>query len=127
MAVYYDDDNSVHLFIYSTYDGNKTFSHIPTVEELEALFNVSGFEIDISDCFENCSNMIASPKLPEEISDETSFDGLDETFMNCTALVIPPKLPVAGYSYRVFKGCTALKQAPVIRIGCKRLEQFWNI
>lgn len=126
MAVYYDDDNYVHLFIYSTYDGNKTFSHIPTVEELEAVFNVSGFEIDISDCFENCSNMIASPKLPEEISDETSLDGLDETFMNCTALVIPPKLPVAGYSYRVFKGCTALKQAPVIRIGAKYVNYMFQ-
>ena len=126
MAVYYDDENCVHLFIYSTYDGNKTFSHIPTVEELEAVFNVSGFEIDISDCFENCSNMIASPKLPEEISDETSLDGLDETFMNCTALVIPPKLPVAGYSYRVFKGCTALKQAPVIRIGAKYVNYMFQ-
>ena len=51
IATYYDDDNYTSVRVYGTYEDRKTYSYIPTQEELEALFGVSGFDIDISDCF----------------------------------------------------------------------------
>lgn len=119
IAIYHDDDNYTSVGVLGTYEDRKTYSYIPTQEELEALFGVSGFDIDVSDCFADCANMVASPRLPDDIYDDSSYSGLENTYQNCTSIVIPPKLPKAIYSYRVFDGCTALKQAPVIQIGTK--------
>lgn len=127
LAIYRPDDNYISLLVYSNYEGQKTFSHIPTREELEVLFEASGFDIDISDTFEDCVNMTASPKLPEEIYDSGYYtNGLGDTFLNCTSLKVPPKLPPAEYAYHTFEGCTALKQAPVIQHGTKYLSYFFR-
>ena len=127
LATYYDDDNYVSVGVHSLYEGQKTFSHIPTTGELEVLFNASGFEIDISDCFTDCTNMIAAPKLPEEIYDSGySTNGLGKTFQNCTAMKVPPKLPASEFAYYTFDGCTALKQAPVIQPGTKYMYYFFR-
>lgn len=126
LATYYDDNNYVSLGVHGLYEDQKTFSRIPTKEELEVLFGASGFIIDVSDCFEDCVSMIASPKLPEEVKDGSSFTGISESFMNCTSLVIPPKIPGPEYGYRTFQGCTALKQAPVIQSGAKYYHYFFR-
>ena len=126
IAIYYDDNNYVAMLVYGMYEDQKTFSRIPTKEELEVLFGASGFIIDVSDCFEDCASMIASPKLPEEVRDGSSFTGISESFMNCTSLVIPPKIPGPEYGYRTFQNCTALKQAPVIQSGAKYYQYFFR-
>ena len=127
LAVYYDDDNYVAVLVHSSYKDQKIFSRIPTEEELEILFGASGFAIDVSDCFQDCANMIAAPKLPEEIYDSGYYyNGLGETFKDCTSLKVPPKLPVAEYAYYAFDGCTALKQAPVIQPGTKYMYYFFR-
>jgi hypothetical protein len=126
IATYYDDDNHVSVRIYSAYSDRKSFSHIPTKNELEVLFDASGLAIDVSDCFEDCSSMVASPKLPNEVYDSSSLFGLGDTFLNCTALKIPPAIPAAEYSYYTFDGCTALEQAPVIHPGTKYLSYMFR-
>lgn len=127
IATYYDDDNYASVRIYSAYSDRKSFSHIPTKGELEVLFGASGFAIDVSDCFEDCSSMIVSPKLPEEVYDSGSYNfGLGDTFLNCTSLKIPPAIPAAEYSYYTFDGCTALVQAPVIHPGTKYLSYMFR-
>lgn len=126
LATYYDDNNYVSLGVHGLYEDQKTFSRIPTKEELEVLFGASGFIIDVSDCFEDCASMIASPKLPEEVRDGSSFTGISESFMNCTSLVIPPKIPGPEYGYRTFQSCSALKQAPVIQSGAKYYHYFFR-
>ena len=127
LATYYDDDNYVSVRIYSAYSDRKSFSHIPTKNELEVLFDASGFAIDVSDCFEDCSSMIVSPKLPKEVYDSGSYNyGLGDTFLNCTALKIPPAIPAAEYAYYTFDGCTALVQAPVIQQGTKYLSYMFR-
>lgn len=126
LATYYDTDSYVSLGVYSSYEDQEIFSHIPTKEELEILFNASGFEIDVSDCFEDCANMIAAPRLPQEVRDGSSFTGISESFMNCASLVIPPKIPGPEYGYRTFQNCSALKQAPVLQIGAKYYYYFFR-
>lgn len=127
LAIYYDDDNYVSVAVHSLYENQRTFSRIPTEEELGILFGASGFAIDISDCFQGCVNMIASPKLPEEVYDSGYYyHGLGETFKDCTSLKVPPKLPPAQCAYYTFDGCTALKQAPVIQDGTKYLSYFFR-
>lgn len=126
LATYYDDNNYVSLGVHGLYEDQKTFSRIPTKEELEVLFGASGFIIDVSNCFADCTNMIASPKLPEGVRDGSSFTGISESFMNCTSLVIPPKIPGPEYGYRTFQSCSALKQAPVIQSGAKYYHYFFR-
>ena len=127
IATYYDDRDYAHVDVYSAYEDQKTFSRIPTKEELEILFAASGFEIDVSDCFEDCSNMIASPRIPDSIYNGGSYlYGLGDTFKNCISLKVPPKLPSSEYAYYTFDGCTALKQAPVIQDGTKYLSYFFR-
>lgn len=126
LATYYDDKNYVSLGVHGLYEDQKTFSRIPTKEELEVLFGASGFIIDVSNCFADCTNMIASPKLPEGVRDGSSFTGISESFINCTSLVIPPKIPGPEYGYRTFQSCSALKQAPVIQSGAKYYHYFFR-
>ena len=126
LATYYDTDNYVALGVYSSYEDQETFSHIPTKEELGILFDASGFDIDVSDCFEDCANMIAAPRLPQEVHDGSSYDGISESFMNCNSLVIPPKIPGLEFCYRTVQNCSALKQAPVIQSGAKYYHYFFR-
>ena len=127
IAIYHSDDNNVHVSVYGAYDNLETYSNIPSMSELEALFSASGFEIDISDCFQNCASMIASPKLPDAVYDNSSYlYGLGETFSGCTSLKIPPKLPPAQYSYYSFDGCSELRQAPVIQKTAKYLNYMFR-
>lgn len=121
LATYYDDDKYVHVAVHGLYEDQETFSHIPTKNELEVLFDASGFAIDVSDCFTDCLNMVVSPKLPVEVYDPTISYGLGYTFQNCAALKIPPALPAAEYAFRAFDGCYSLKQAPVIPLGVKNI------
>ena len=120
MATYYDTGSqNISLLVPVTYENQKTFSHIPTRSELEVLFDSSFDSIDISNVFEDCLNMIASPKLPpaSEITDGSQYNGISDTFKNAAALTIPPKLPAIGYGYYAFEGCSSLIQAPVIQNG----------
>lgn len=126
LAVYYPDDDYISLLVHSSYEDQTTFSHIPTRAELEILFNASAFEINIARCFEDCTNMIAAPRMPNEVRDPTSLNGLAETFSNCASLIIPPKIPTSEYGWRTFQGCTALVQAPVIQIGAKSYYYFFR-
>lgn len=125
LAVYYDDDNYVAVLVHDK--DQKTFSHIPTKEELGILFGASGFAIDVSDCFKDCADMIASPKLPNEVYDSGYYyNGLGETFQNCTSLKVPPGLPAAEYAFYTFDGCSAMIHAPVIRPGTKYLSYMFR-
>lgn len=125
LAVYYDDDNYVAVLAHDK--DHKIFSRIPTEKELGILFGASGFSIDVSDCFKDCADMIASPKLPNEVYDSGYYyNGLGETFQNCTSLKVPPGLPAAEYAFYTFDGCTALKQAPVIQQGTKYLSYMFR-
>ena len=119
LVIYYDDSQYFSIGVYSAYENQKYYSALPSDEELEALFGVSGLPINIGSCFEDCADMLASPKLPEEVQD-TSFAGVYETFKNCTSLVVSPMLPTNNtYASYAFDGCSALKFPPVLQSKLK--------
>lgn len=113
--------------------GNRTKSYlspVPTEKELNDLLGTQDVVLSIPFLFDDCLNLKASPRLPElaRLQGNSSTDGL---FCGCAALVIPPMLPSDFYgtpkSLRAaFRGCTKLKQAPVIPAGAVYLNNLFR-
>lgn len=119
LIIYYDDNQYFSIGVYSDYEDQKYYSPIPSDAELYDLFGVSGLPINIGSCFEDCTDMLASPKLPAEVRD-TSLAGVYETFKNCPSLEVAPMLPTNNtYASYAFDGCTALKLPPVLQSKLK--------
>ena len=116
MCEYNTGNTWASVRVYNTYDAQEYFSPLPTSEELDTMFGGSGLKPGLGSCFEDCTNMKAAPRLPDDVYD-ASFQGLTETFQNCSSLVIPPKVPAKARLDYTFKGCTSLVQAPVIPIN----------
>lgn len=115
VCTYTDGDDRIITRVYTDYNTQEYFSPLPTKKEINELFGTTGKDLSIESCFEDCLQMKASPKLPEEIYDGL-LQGLYEIFRNCQSLIIPPKLIADVRMSHAFKDCTALVQAPVIPI-----------
>lgn len=99
-----------------------SYGVIPTVAEVRtATGNSSIIGIDIQSCFWNCTNMVTSPDIPDNV-----YGRLDSTFHGCTSLTTAPRLPSVSALSGTFEGCTALTTPPTIPSTVTSMNMTFN-
>lgn len=107
-------DTYVSVSVSASYKTQEYFSALPTEDDLEVLFGEPGLICELSNAFEDCTNMKASPRLPITVYNKSVWNGLAEAFMGCSSLLIPPLIPKNARLMSAFEGCASMAQAPVI-------------
>lgn len=110
-------DTYATIKVRSTYRSLEYFSALPTQADFETLFGEAGLIPELSEAFEDCINMKAAPRLPNDIYDASTYNGLVDVCRSCAALLIPPRIPKNARMTSAFRDCISLLQAPVIPIS----------
>lgn len=132
MTIHYDsiglyslqyNDETNYIYIHINYNGEAPYQtlyeSVPTEEECNARFGTQGLPLSLENCFKNCVNMVASPKLPNSVY-SVGYGSTSGCFNGCNSLVIPPKLPTQVLSTNiyecgaVFRDCVNLVQGAVL-------------
>lgn len=110
-----------HVFVDDT--TLKTYGKLPTIEEAIEYLGSQVDYVDLTGCFSDCSNMLASPSISASY-----YDGND-VFADCTSLLVAPTFFRPGTTSTVgdsFENCTGLLQAAVIPDGEASLYGFYR-
>lgn len=102
-GTYNSTDNIIAVF--ARFKTQKYYGEIPSAEEWNTACGVQGVKIRLLNTFSGCADMVAAPKIPNDIN------SVGNTFNGCASLIVAPKLPsivVEPAAYNFLRNCTAL-------------------